>query len=104
MSRIIPKTGASSDAKNNPVVSTGESDPMSQLPLGESNERVMRSTGEASESLDKLEFVKVDEAPMDDDTIDDDMDGDVDATDAVTPPPVDSTDETDDGGNAPETY
>ena len=44
------------------------------------------------------------EAPMDDDTIDDDMDGDVDATDAVTPPPVDSTDETDDGGNAPETY
>lgn len=39
------------------------------------------------------------EAPMDDD-----MDGDVDAADAVTPPPVDSTDETDDGGNAPETY
>lgn len=66
MSRVIPKTGASTDAKNNPVVSTGESDPMSQLPLGESNERVMRSTGDASESLDKLEFVKVDEAPMDD--------------------------------------
>lgn len=39
------------------------------------------------------------EAPMDDD-----MDGDVDAADAVTPPPVESTDETDDGGNAPETY
>ena len=40
------------------------------------------------------------EAPMDDD----DMDGDVDAADAVTPPPVDATDQTDDGGNAPQTY
>ncbi len=39
------------------------------------------------------------EAPMDDD-----MDGDVDAADAVTPPPVDSNDQTDDGGNAPQTY
>lgn len=40
------------------------------------------------------------EVPMDDD----DMDGDTDAADAVTPPPVDETDETDNSGNAPQNY
>ena len=42
------------------------------------------------------------EAPMDD--ADADMDGDTDAADAVTPPPVESTDDTDNGGNAPQNY
>lgn len=64
MSRIIPKTG-STDAKNNPVVSTGESDLMSNLPLGESDERVLRSTGDADKALDKLQFNQVSESPMD---------------------------------------
>lgn len=70
MSRIIPKTGASTDAKNNPVVSSGQSDPMSELPLGESNERVLRSTGDADKALDKLQFNQVAENPMDQEWMD----------------------------------
>jgi len=62
MARLTPR---SNDAVNNPVASTGETDPMSQLPIGESNERVMRSTGDAATALDKLKLEQIAESPMD---------------------------------------
>ncbi|HXE49572.1 MAG TPA: hypothetical protein VN663_14430 [Ramlibacter sp.] len=62
MARLTPR---SNDAVNNPVASTGETDPMSQLEIGESNERVMRSTGDATTALDKLKLEQIAESPMD---------------------------------------